>query len=183
VAIEAPAIALVPTALLRDAPLGGLADPMHTPNPAKAPWYFLGLQEMLHYFPPVGAGASVPGLVVIVLFVPYFNINVEAESIWLKDKARRVRVFGMVVVLCCSFLPVFQVWVALVPTLTIIAPLTYGASHDDPQTATGFRRSLHRPLSYWIMTWFLFRTHRTHRHWNLFSWAGMAMGAALEGAL
>ena len=52
------AIALVWIALIFNAPLEGLADPSHTPNPAKAPWYFLGLQEMLHYFPPVVAGVS-----------------------------------------------------------------------------------------------------------------------------
>jgi len=157
VAVEALAIALVVTALLWDAPLEGLADPMHTPNPAKAPWYFLGLQEMLHYFPPVVAGVLVPGLVVMALIViPYFNINIEAEGMWMKDKARRLRVFGIVVVLFCIFLAVYHVWVALVPTL-IIAALMYVASQADPQTATGFRRSLaHKPLSYWIMTWFLF---------------------------
>ena len=67
----------------------GLADPMHTPNPAKAPWYFLGLQELLHYFPPVVAGVLIPGLVVLALIViPYFNINVEAEGFWLRDRQR-----------------------------------------------------------------------------------------------
>ena len=157
VAIEVFAIALVLTALFWDAPLEGLADPMHTPNPAKAPWYFLGLQEMLHYFPPVVAGVLVPGLVVMALIViPYFNINVEAEGMWLKDKAHRLRIFWIVVLLFSIFLAVVHVWVALVPTL-IIATLMYVASQVDPQTATGFRRSLvNRPLSYWIMTWFLF---------------------------
>ena len=157
VAVEALAIALVVTALLWDAPLEGLADPMHTPNPAKAPWYFLGLQEMLHYFPPVVAGVLIPGLVIMALIViPYFNINIEAEGMWTKNKSRRLRIFGIVVVLFCIFLAVFHVWVALVPTL-IIAALMYVASQADPQSATGFRRSLVRkPLSYWIMTWFLF---------------------------
>src|SRR5208282_5620654 len=46
VAIEVLTIALVGVSLLFNAPLEGLADPSHTPNPAKAPWYFLGLQEM-----------------------------------------------------------------------------------------------------------------------------------------
>jgi hypothetical protein len=148
---------LVVVALLWDAPLEGLADPMHTPNPAKAPWYFLGLQEMLHYFPPVVAGVLVPGLVVIALIViPYFNINVEAEGLWLRDKAKRLQIFGIVVAVVGIFLAVFKVWVALVPTV-IIAAFMYLAAQTEPQSATGFRRWLvGRPLSFWIMTWFLF---------------------------
>ena len=50
-----------------DAPLEELANPLQTPNPAKAPWYFLGLQELLHYFPPVVAGVLIPALVVLAL--------------------------------------------------------------------------------------------------------------------
>jgi len=157
VAIEVLAITLVVVALLWDAPLEGLADPMHTPNPAKAPWYFLGLQEMLHYFPPVVAGVLVPGLVVMALIViPYFNINIEAEGIWVRDKAKRLRIFGVVVVVFCVFLAVFRVWVALVPTV-IVAAFMYLAAQAEPQSSTGFRRWLVRkPLSFWIMTWFLF---------------------------
>ena len=156
VAIEVMSVALVVVALLWDAPLEGLADPMHTPNPAKAPWYFLGLQEMLHYFPPVVAGVLVPGLVVMALIViPYFKINVEAEGLWLRDKTKRLRIFGIVVVLFCIFLAVFDVWVALVPTL-IVAGFMLLAAQTDPQTAKGFRRWLVRkPLSFWVMTWFL----------------------------
>jgi hypothetical protein len=157
VAIEVMTIALVIVALLWDAPLEGLADPMHTPNPAKAPWYFLGLQEMLHYFPPVVAGVLVPGLVVMALIIiPYFKINVEAEGLWLRDKATRLRIFGIVVVLFCIFLAVFEVWVALVPTL-IVAGFMLLAAQTDLPTSQGFRRWLVRkPLSFWVMTWFLF---------------------------
>src|SRR3974390_988928 len=118
VAIEALAIALVVTALLWDAPLEGLADPMHTPNPAKAPWYFLGLQEMLHYFPPVVAGVLIPGLLVIALvLIPYFDINIEAEGFFLTDR-RRKRIFFFIVAGGLSlFLLLFDVYVALAPTL------------------------------------------------------------------
>jgi quinol-cytochrome oxidoreductase complex cytochrome b subunit len=157
IAIELFTIFLVIVALLFNAPLEGLADPSHTPNPAKAPWYFLGLQEMLHYFPPVVAGVLAPGLVVIALIViPYFNINIEAEGFFLKDRERRVRIFGVVVIALSAFLFVFHVYAALVPTL-IMAALMALAAFSSPQSASPARRYLAaKPLSFWIMTWFLF---------------------------
>ena len=156
VAIEVLAIVLVWISLLFNAPLEGLADPSHTPNPAKAPWYFLGLQEMLHYFPPVVAGVLVPTLVVIALVViPYFNINVEAEGLFLKDRARRLRIFYVVAILLSLFLLVFDVYVALGPTL-IVSAFMMLAAQSSPDSGTPFRRYLaSKPLSYWIMTWFL----------------------------
>jgi len=157
VAIEVLAVALVWMALLFNAPLEGIADPSHTPNPAKAPWYFLGLQEMLHYFPPVVAGVLVPGLVVIALIViPYFNINVEAEGVFVKDRTRRLAIFYAISIGLLIFLVVFDVYVALAPTV-IIAGLMIVASQSSPQSPSPWRRYLAaRPLSFWIMTWFLF---------------------------
>jgi len=157
VAIETMAIGLVTMALLFNAPLEGIADPSHTPNPAKAPWYFLGLQEMLHYFPPVVAGVLVPGLVVMALVViPYFNINIEADGLFLKDRERRLRIFYVASGALVLFLLVFHVYVALVPSL-IVAALMIMAAQSSPQSASAFRRYLaSKPLSYWIMTWFLF---------------------------
>ncbi len=59
-----------------EAPLRSHADPNLTPNPAKAPWYFLGLQEILHYFPPTVAGVLVPGFVLVGLaLLPYVDRN------------------------------------------------------------------------------------------------------------
>lgn len=157
VAIEVLTIALVVISLLFNAPLEGLADPSHTPNPAKAPWYFLGLQEMLHYFPPVVAGVLAPGLVVIGLIViPYFNINIEAEGFFLKDRALRLRIFYVGTAVLSVFLLLFHVYAALVPTLIMGALMVLAAS-SSPQSPSPFRRYLaERPLSYWIMTWFLF---------------------------
>ena len=75
-------LVLVLLSLLWDAPLEGLANPMQTPNPAKAPWYFLGLQELLHYFPPVVGGVLIPTLVVLALIViPYFGINIAGRRL------------------------------------------------------------------------------------------------------
>ena len=157
VAIEVLAIALVAMALLFNAPLEGLADPSHTPNPAKAPWYFLGLQEMLHYFPPVVAGVLAPGLVVMALIViPYFNINIEAEGLFVKNRAQRLRIFYVVALALSFFLLAFHVYVALVPTL-VVALFMSVAAQSSSQSESAFRRYLaSKPLSYWVMTWFLF---------------------------
>jgi menaquinol-cytochrome c reductase cytochrome b/c subunit len=157
VAIEVLAIALVIVSLLLNAPLEGLADPSHTPNPAKAPWYFLGLQEMLHYFPPVVAGVLVPTLVIMALVViPYFNINIEAEGLFLRNRKLRLTIFYIIVFALSLFLLLFHVYVALVPTLAVAVVMLL-AAHSSPQSSSAFRRYLvSKPLSYWIMTWFLF---------------------------
>ena len=157
VAIMTLAIALVWIALMFNAPLEGLADPSHTPNPAKAPWYFLGLQEMLHYFPPVVAGVLVPGLVVMALIViPYFKVNIEADGLFLKDRQKRLRIFYAVAIGLSLFLLAFKVYAALIPTL-IMAGLMLLAAQSSPQSGSPLRRYLAaRPLSYWVMTWFLF---------------------------
>ncbi len=156
VAIEILAVALVVIALLFDAPLEELADPMHTPNPAKAPWYFLGLQEMLHYFPPFVAGVLIPTMVVLALIViPYFNINVESEGMWLRDRERRMRIFAIVLAAFTVIMLVFHVYAVLIPTL-LIAGLMLLAFASSPQSTSRFRKWLvSKPLSYWIMTWFL----------------------------
>ena len=58
------------------APLQGLANPNQTPEPAKAPWYFAGLQELLSRFDPLVAGILVPaGAVLMLLLLPYIDRN------------------------------------------------------------------------------------------------------------
>ena len=59
-----------------NAPLLQLANINQTPNPSKAPWYFLGLQELLTMFHPMIAGVTIPGVGLIVLiFAPYIDRN------------------------------------------------------------------------------------------------------------
>src|SRR5437879_8944028 len=59
-----------------NAPLEEPANPNLTMNPAKAPWYFLGLQEMLVYFDPWIAGVVMPTLIIVGLMViPYIDTN------------------------------------------------------------------------------------------------------------
>ncbi len=63
-------------AIVLRAPLEQPADPNVAPNPAKAPWYFLGLQEMLVYFDPWLAGVLLPGLIIVGLIaIPYIDRN------------------------------------------------------------------------------------------------------------
>ena len=155
-AIELLAIALVVFSLLFNAPLEGIADPTHTPNPAKAPWYFLGLQELLHYFPPVVAGVLVPSLLIIALIViPYFNINIEANGLFLKDRTKRVRWFCVAALGMLAFLLAFHVYVAVAPTV-LVALAMIVAANSRPDSPSRMRRYLaKKPLAYWIMTWFL----------------------------
>jgi hypothetical protein len=112
---------------------------------------------MLHYFPPVVAGVLVPGLVVMALIViPYFNINIEAEGVFLKNRDRRLQIFYVATGALLLFLLGFHVYVALVPTL-IVAALMIVTAQSSPASESAFRRYLaSKPLSYWIMTWFLF---------------------------
>src|SRR5208337_4938387 len=157
VAIEVLAIALIGMALLFNAPLEGIADPSHTPNPAKAPWYFLGLQELLHYFPPVVAGVLVPTVLIVALVViPYFNINIEATGLFLKDRTRRLRIFYLVTAGLLIFLLLFRVYVAIAPTV-IVALAMIVAANSTPESPSRLRRYLaSKPFAYWIMTWYLF---------------------------
>ena len=63
------------------APLEEAANPTSSPNPAKAPWYFLGLQEMLVYFDPWLAGVVLPGLIIVGLMaIPYIDTNPKGNG-------------------------------------------------------------------------------------------------------
>jgi menaquinol-cytochrome c reductase cytochrome b/c subunit len=83
-------------ALVINAPLRDPANPNVTPNPAKAPWYFLGLQELLHYFAPTTAGVLIPGLTLTALAViPYIDRNPSRAY---ADRKVAIVVFTMFVV-------------------------------------------------------------------------------------
>jgi len=74
-------VLLVVWSLTVDAPLEEPANPTRTPNPSKAPWYFLGLQEMLVFFDPWHAGVILPTLIIVGLMViPYIDINPKGNG-------------------------------------------------------------------------------------------------------
>ena len=67
--------------VLFSAPLRGLANPNLTPEPAKAPWYFAGLQELLSRFDPLVAGILIPtGAVLVLVMLPYIDRNPDTRA-------------------------------------------------------------------------------------------------------
>ena len=89
VALTLTAIVMV-TALFFAAGLGAPANPGMSPNPAKAPWYFMGLQELLLHFHPLFAVVVLPlaGLVALVA-IPYLNYDLEQEGPWFLSPSGR----------------------------------------------------------------------------------------------
>jgi quinol-cytochrome oxidoreductase complex cytochrome b subunit len=76
------------------APLRGVANPNETPEPAKAPWYFVGLQELLSRFDPLVAGILVPaGVIAALVFLPYIDRNPATEA---RNRKVAVVIFAIV---------------------------------------------------------------------------------------
>jgi hypothetical protein len=74
-------VVLIVWSIFLKAPLEQPANPANTPNPSKAPWYFLGLQEMLVYFDPWLAGVVLPGLIIVGLIcIPYIDKNPKGNG-------------------------------------------------------------------------------------------------------
>jgi hypothetical protein len=92
--------------LLVPAPLEDMGNPALTPNPAKAPWYFLGLQELLVYFDPWFAGVVMPSLIIFGLMaIPYLDFNTKAQGYYtFKDRKFAVGVFSLGYILWFIFI-------------------------------------------------------------------------------
>ena len=88
-------------ALLFNAPLREIANPLDTPNPEKAPWYFAALQELLSHFHPLVAGVLIPTAIILALLsLPYIDRNPR-----LRPRLRKVAVITFTVFLA--------VWIVL----------------------------------------------------------------------
>lgn len=75
--------------LMLKAPLEEPANPTVSPNPSKAPWYFLGLQEMLVYFDPWIAGVLFPTIIILgMMAIPYLDKNTEGQGFYSFKKRR-----------------------------------------------------------------------------------------------
>jgi quinol-cytochrome oxidoreductase complex cytochrome b subunit len=95
-------------ALIFPAPLEEAANPEVTPNPAKAPWYFLGLQELVSYSALVG-GVIIPGLVIFGLaLIPFVDREQKHIGIWFSDKSgKKWGVIGLIWGLAATSLCLF----------------------------------------------------------------------------
>jgi len=86
---------LIVWSIFLKAPLEEPANPTNSPNPAKAPWYFLGLQEMLVYFDPWLAGVVLPSLIIVGLMaIPYIDVNPKGNGYYtFKERKWEISIF------------------------------------------------------------------------------------------
>jgi hypothetical protein len=131
-----------------DAPLEEPANPNLTMNPSKAPWYFLGLQEMLVYFDPWIAGVVMPGLLVVGLMVfPYVDSNPLGNGYY-TWKQRRFAV--------SMYLWGFYMWIILIIIGTFIRGPGWiwfwpGQTWDHNAVVFDRNRDLHEIVAGWGM--------------------------------
>src|SRR5580692_8960388 len=84
-----------------NAPLLQRANTAITPNPAKAPWYFLGFQELLERFPPVMAGVAFPTFVIVgMMLAPYLDKNPSRRP---QDRKIAIALFTLYICLAVAF--------------------------------------------------------------------------------
>jgi hypothetical protein len=104
ISLIACSVVLIVWSILLKAPLEQPANPANTPNPSKAPWYFLGLQEMLVYFDPWLAGVVLPGLIIAGLIcIPYVDKNPKGNGYYTFNERKAeitIFLFGFVVLWC-----------------------------------------------------------------------------------
>jgi hypothetical protein len=88
-------IVLVLWGMAFHAPIEEAANPSRTPNPSKAPWYFLGLQEMLVYYDPWLAGVVFPSLIIVGLMaIPYIDLNPKGNGYFtFKERRAEITIF------------------------------------------------------------------------------------------
>src|ERR1700690_2647557 len=124
IVFEVLIIGMVLIALFWDAPLEQLANPLLTPNPAKAPWYFLGLQELLHFFPPFVAGILLPTPILLALVgIPYFSVNPGSKPMWAEAASKKFTIVLIVIVALLALLASVDALTIIVPTVLVAALL------------------------------------------------------------
>jgi len=78
-------------AMFVPAPLEEIANPEISPNPAKAPWYFLGIQELLLHFHPLFGAILIPAIAVLFLFLlPFYDLETESVGVYFRSKKGKI---------------------------------------------------------------------------------------------
>ncbi len=105
-----------------NAPLEAAADPNHSPNPAKAAWYFMGLQELLLHFHPVFGAIVIPalGMAGLVVF-PYLRFDTDSEGIWFRSRKGR-RMAWVAAISALIVTPLLVLWDEYVLDLPALLP-------------------------------------------------------------
>lgn len=135
-------IALMVLSAMVNAPLLNRADPDTTPNPSKAPWYFLNLQELLLHMEPAWAGVIVPTIALVLLAaIPYWDRDQEGQGIWFGTKfAGRLAIFGFTAAtLITSLLIIWDGSLHVVWTENIIRGLGLNSDFSWPGGLDWFR--------------------------------------------
>ena len=125
---------LVVWSIVLEAPIEQPANPANTPNPSKAPWYFLGLQEMLVYFDPWLAGVVLPSLIIVGLMaIPYIDTNPKGNGYYTFNERKAeitIFLFGFVIL-----------WSSLIVLGTFLrGPTGISSGRSSTGTSTSWKR-------------------------------------------
>jgi quinol-cytochrome oxidoreductase complex cytochrome b subunit len=106
--------AVLLVAMLFNAPLAEQANPGLSPNPTKAPWYFMGLQELLMHFHPLIAVVVIPALTVLaIVCIPWLDPATDSSGVWFRSRrGRRTALLSLGMALV---LTVAAVWITDLP--------------------------------------------------------------------
>jgi len=96
----------------------------------------------------------IPTLVILSLVViPYFNVNIEGKPLWAENPSKQFAIVTGVTVALLILLAIFDAWTIIVPTV-LVAVLLVAAFFT--KATTGWMSNLRqKPLSWWVMTWFI----------------------------
>jgi len=100
-------LAIFVFSVFKQAPLETIANPLVTTDPAKAPWYFVGLQELLEHMHPLVAGVIIPTLLVVFLvMIPYIDHARANAGVWFSS-ARGKRIVGWTALYTLIVMPAY----------------------------------------------------------------------------
>ncbi len=113
--------------IIFNAPLLEKANPTFSPNPAKAPWYFLGIQELILHFHPLFSAIIIPSIILFAaIFLPYFNYDTNETGIWFySEKGKKLGINSLILgasltiifVLLSEYIIDFTNWFIFLPEI------------------------------------------------------------------